>query len=46
MEEDGFQPFWTVIGHKAVLDIERQPTIVVVLDVFLDNSKDPDTPSR
>jgi cytochrome P450 len=25
IEEPGFQPFWAVIGHDAVLDVERRP---------------------
>ncbi|MEM7323627.1 MAG: cytochrome P450 [Actinomycetota bacterium] len=25
IERDGFQPFWAVIDHQAVLDIERKP---------------------
>ena len=27
IEREGFQPFWAVIDHAAVLDIERQPEI-------------------
>lgn len=27
IERDGFQPFWAVIDHAAVLDIERQPEL-------------------
>jgi cytochrome P450 len=27
IERDGFDPFWAVIGHQAVLDIERQPEL-------------------
>ncbi|MEL6982349.1 MAG: cytochrome P450 [Actinomycetota bacterium] len=27
IERDGFQPFWAVIDHQAVLDIERQPEL-------------------
>ena len=25
IEQPGYQPFWAVIGHDAVLDIERRP---------------------
>jgi cytochrome P450 len=25
IEEPGYQPFWAVIGHDAVLDVERRP---------------------
>ena len=27
MEREGFDPFWAVIDHSAVLDIERQPEL-------------------
>ena len=27
IERDGFRPFWAVIDHAAVLDIERQPDV-------------------
>lgn len=27
IDRDGFQPFWAVIDHAAVLDIERQPEV-------------------
>ena len=27
IERDGFDPFWAVIDHAAVLDIERQPEL-------------------
>lgn len=27
VERDGFQPFWAVIDHAAVLEIERQPEL-------------------
>lgn len=27
IERSGFQPFWAVIDHQAVLDIERQPEL-------------------
>lgn len=27
IEADGHRPFWAVIGHDAVLDVERQPAI-------------------
>ncbi len=27
IERDGFRPFWAVIDHGAVLDIERQPAL-------------------
>ena len=27
IEREGFQPFWAVIGHAAVLEIERQPEL-------------------
>ncbi len=27
IERDGFQPFWAVIDHRAVLDIEKQPEL-------------------
>lgn len=27
IEREGFQPFWAVIDHAAVLDIERQPEL-------------------
>ncbi len=27
IERDGFRPFWAVIDHAAVLDIERQPEL-------------------
>jgi cytochrome P450 len=27
IERDGFEPFWAVIDHAAVLDIERQPEL-------------------
>jgi cytochrome P450 len=26
IEEPGYQPFWAVIGHDAVMDVERRPT--------------------
>ena len=25
IEQPGYQPFWAVIGHDAVLDVERRP---------------------
>ena len=25
VEQPGYQPFWAVIGHDAVLDVERRP---------------------
>lgn len=27
VEADGFAPFWAVIGHQGVLDVERQPEL-------------------
>jgi cytochrome P450 len=27
VESEGIQPFWAVIGHDAVMDIERQPAL-------------------
>jgi cytochrome P450 len=27
IERDGFQPFWAVIDHASVMEIERQPTL-------------------
>lgn len=27
VERDGFSPFWAVIGHAAVMDVERQPAV-------------------
>ncbi len=26
IEQPGYQPFWAVIGHDAILDVERRPT--------------------
>jgi len=26
VEQPGYQPFWAVIGHDAILDIERRPS--------------------